>query len=740
MPVQFAGVDLLLEHGDGRVADWFDDYLPYSGIRNVAEYPAALWNSPLGITQPNWAQQLRPKLNTWYSPTGCSRWSHGFFLVDAVRKAQIVASGATGTLKLYDATIQFNGHTGSGQYIPNCVALPPHPVSANSTSPASLWIMPIVDQRYAYQYSTFQVNLPAITILPPFPTWSQVIQATLNALGIGSTPFPTPNSNYLVPNQWALTRQSWQSTAVMLDVILASVGMRLVPSNSSGSGYAIHDYTTALAINTSNFANDATPALQVGIYGSAALDLAPVAPAQVNVVFKAWQNGIKFEDDLVSRYSVVTRPSQVGYSALVATGPQHTIRSSALANYTANGFPSAYNAYLGNANAPDNLASLTSLAQQISADVYGWISWTSDQALPSISNRLQTGFDDYWEYYVDKPQSNGSRAMLSRVHTMPHNFSCDDLLHWDATITCNTVYLPTAVTAPTAGSGYGNGDVVTPSTGTQAVVTGVDASGAITALGLPQAAPYGSTFRPEYPTGPDAPPYSTPQPVTGGTGSGAQVSVTWTPQTFCNLIWEWGNTITGVLQGALSPFGTQYILVNGADVQFPAMYYLLVTEPNGASYTSGSTVTAIKDGGVWAVVSAGVPGIFAFCSTTTIVVATADGTKTGTFKTSGGLSVTAVVRRGICLTGVTYLVMTTPGGYEILNPSLKFRGKPGSTIATDATGSIVVWTGTGAGVASSTTVSGVRNDTSCSVILAKFAYPEWCDSLNGWAFDIFHST
>lgn len=746
MPLSFAGIPLLLEDPDGAVSEFLDHFIPFEDIRHVAEYPAGVRNSLPGISQPNYARPLRPKINTWYSPTGASRWSMGFLLVDGARKAQIAAAGGVGTLQLYDPTIQGPfGTRGSGIAIPNCIALPPHPVSANNNSPTSLWIVPIVDNRYQWQFNSFQVNLPAINIAAPFISWTDLISATLTTLGIGSTPYPTPSANYLSPNQWAFTRQAWQSTAVMLDVMLASVGMRLVPQNSTLygpaaastiTGYAIQDVPTAQAVLANNFATDTTPALQVGTYGSAAADGGPIAPSSVNVVFKSWINGIKLEDDLVSRYSIVTTASQVNWTSLVTNGPQHTVRSAAMANYTQNGFPSAYSSYQGNSNSPDNAATLLTLAQQISQDLYGWLSAFQDQTCISITQRLQTGFEDYWEYSCGRRREDGSYEQRSRVHFMPHNFFCDDLLHWDSTTTCATYYFPNSPTPSTPGSGYYEGDIVSPTSGTNYVVTAVDSSGAITSLGLPYQATQGSAFRAEFPTGPSAPPYVSPKSLTGGQGSGAQVSDTWTGVQECNLIWEFGSVITGVLQGDLSALGTQYILIDYADVQFPSPYYLLVTEDNNNNYVTGTTVTAIKDGTVWTVVSAGVQGVvsdFLLGSTAAIVVAKADGTQTGTFKVSDGTTKTATVRRGVCLKKATYWIASTPSGFEVVNPTLSGIGKTNAAIGKGTSGTVNIYTGTlGSETASGSTLTAWNRY--ADVAITKWVRWAWNDDSS--AFDL----
>ena len=93
MPISLDGIDLLLDSPDGEVAEWIEQWLPLSGLRAVSEWPksygswtgSSVYYTGQGLPDTNWSRPLQPKLNTWYVPTGASRWSFGLFLIDYKR-------------------------------------------------------------------------------------------------------------------------------------------------------------------------------------------------------------------------------------------------------------------------------------------------------------------------------------------------------------------------------------------------------------------------------------------------------------------------------------------------------------------------------------------------------------------------------------------------------------------------------------------------------------------------------
>jgi len=138
--------------------------------------------------------------------------------------------------------------------------------------------------------------------------------------------------------------------------------------------------------------------------------------------------------------------------------------------------------------------------------------------------------------------------------------------------------------------------------------------------------------------------------------------------------------------------------------------------------------------------------VYGQCTSTTDCTSGADvsfkifaGTPGGEADTT--YTATVHIRKGVVFVNQIYQLAVMPEGkFVCVDPSLTIRGQPGSDIATDTTGSMVMYNGTGAGTTTGITISGIRNDTSCTVKASKLAYAIWLDGLNGWAFAIFHSS
>lgn len=655
-------MDLVLQDPAGGVNNFLEQWIPPEDIRAVSDWSYGVRNPlPAGIGQPNWSTKLTPRLNTWISPTGASRWAYGYFLVDGATKAAIVNSGAGNGAVL--SLISTAGTRNLGRSMA-AYLLPPHPVGYNNADPKSMWILPLVDDRYRWQFisSGLDGGTGGIQTQSPFQTWGGLINVLAQALGpsvFGAT-VPTVPAAYLNPSQWDFMRMANQSAAVILDIALASVGLRLVPDDQTlfggnhpgGKSYAIHNYQTASAVRDAGFTpSEFLGALQGGVLTQTVSDLQAINPGSITTLFRYYKNGIINDDALNGRQPYTVTPSAAGFPGLPVGPNVKVIRSRALWNFTKDG--------------TENSANLIALATQIASDYYGWASWFQDQAYIGISRQQQTGFDDYREYTMGRQLSDGMQLGRTRVHSLPHNFYQDDMLHWENSVT--------------AWSFGGNN--------------------------------------------------------------------------FTGMTWEWGNVITGTLGGNLPANGSQVIRVTDADVLQPTpggnvTNNVLVTDTTGTARTSGTSVLAVKDGTKWAVVSGGSGQAMLLGQCSTLTDCTAGVTVTinlyaGTqgSETATGTSISVYVRKGIIFASQMYQIGQTAGGFEVLNPSLTFRGQPGSTVAPDATtGSMVIYTGTGSGTASAVTVSNIRNDDNCQVVTGKLAYAQWLDSLNNWFFVEGHGT
>src|SRR5689334_18668292 len=88
--ISYAGVELILDNPAGEVQAWLDQFLPLDDLRLVSDWTASRLNRAGDLPLPNYSQPLKPQLNTWYRPTGASRWSFGLFLATTAQYDQIL--------------------------------------------------------------------------------------------------------------------------------------------------------------------------------------------------------------------------------------------------------------------------------------------------------------------------------------------------------------------------------------------------------------------------------------------------------------------------------------------------------------------------------------------------------------------------------------------------------------------------------------------------------------------------
>lgn len=728
MGISFAGVDLILEDPSGSVQEFLDDHIPASDLRTASAWPNSVWNSPNGLTQPNWSQPLSIRLSSWIWPTGASRWGFGYFLASQAQTQQIInAISSTGSASsgagISGQNLVINDPANGYSRTFRAFLLPPHPVSADNSDPNGLWILPIVDQRFFWQFNDY---LSLLTIpTGAFSSWNSVF----SNLGYDVT----PSSSYLVPNPWTLNRHSYQNTAVLFDVLAHSVGMRLVcdSANGAGSGNSVTTPTygtqgLSFRLQTYGDANTRrntlyfqggyeAGVLQTGVNNFGLNAQSAVLPPQVTVVFRALKNGIIYDDNLTTpsgqtsidgnghRYALAVTAAQAGFSILSNASYTKIIRSTAVANFSA-----------GNA-APDNLVTLTNLATQIATDFYGWALWQQDQSFAGVSCRQETGFDDYFEFNMGGRGPDDQYLARTRQHSLPHNFCCDDLQQWDST---TTTWLNNSIAYNSTPWQYGN------------VITG-------------------SLVGP-------LPGFGTQVIAVSGADVPIQASQKLVVSELNGDTFETGEIVTAIRDGskwAVIDSGGDGVMMLGACAS-------TITAGNSGSFivTSGDAVTALvpygvaiatksyqitqTDAGTFQVVN---PTLELFGQNSGIVLASATATMTLFAGTVGseatlGVSVSANLRRGMIHANMSYrLVYVSAAGWEIADPTLAVRGQTTGDVAADATGTLTIYTGSGAGSASGTTISGVRNDSSCTIKTAKLAYAEWVDSLNGWVFDVAHT-
>lgn len=776
MGISLGGVELLQPDPAGRVQAWFDEWLPMSDSSQICDWPTPgdcyggeqPYYPGQPVPAPNWSRPPRPRLNSWYRPTGASRWAFGFFLCDYARLQTLPIGGAA-----YPITLTLEGPNGKRRSWGKCYILPPHPVSASVTDSAGLWVVPVVDERWWWQFAT-GFETPIDGTAPTFQSWTALFSSIGSGLGITLTPDTIP-AVYLYPNSFFLAGTSPNNIAAVADAAAYSVGQRIIPNyaaygpNNSfpGGDWISAKWSTSAARRTANLtgAYDAG-ALQSGVL-AAFPGISSIAPSSVVVAFRISRDGLTVPDYKYPRYAPSISASVAGWTGGV--GPYSaTVFSTAVADISSSGNP---------AN-PDNKVSLDALAKQIAIDYYAGL-WVQDQSIIGISAWQESGFDDWVEFSVGRPDGNGP-GPRTRVHSTPYNQQMSAMLHYDTTtwewgerivgkldgaLTAGGTQTVTVLSCDGAlKSGTNHLKVTEATNSTYAADSYVCAArfrDKWVVLGAGNGG--GSSF---------------PGIAILGLATCSSVIVAGTSGTFTLV--SGGATGTAIVRRGATVPGQSYLIAQTSagyeaadpDTNFVAQVGSVVdctggttvtatiyTGTLGAESSSGVSVSAVCRRGIlipginyelvwqdngWEILNPTLEFVCRFASrlnsnggasaTATIYTGTVGS------ESSTGVTLTVYVRRGFLHSDTTYIARLEPGGWEIVNPTLVIRGKPAADIATDTAGGMEVWYGGGAGTASGLTISSIRNDTSCTVKASKFAYAEWADSLAGWAFDIFHSS
>lgn len=246
--IHFAGVPTLMPTGE--VKSYIDALL--SPVYYRPAFGAELGASSPPVPTLNWSTVFKPSINQLVWPSGASRWASMYLLVDSVRLEDImnqcnvsnagnhVASpaqlkicdsrfgGAPGTL-LDDSWTR--GEDGSEDYIglsTAMYALEPRPLSLpytydgsawNASDEKTFWLLPIVDERWLWQWMNIGTDLN-------WPSWEDAFEKISNALGYPSgAVVDDVNSKYGTPPDFSGFQ--YANAATMIDAISRLCGMRV---------------------------------------------------------------------------------------------------------------------------------------------------------------------------------------------------------------------------------------------------------------------------------------------------------------------------------------------------------------------------------------------------------------------------------------------------------------------------------------------------------------------------------
>jgi len=227
MGISFAGVALLYDDRDGAAQAHIDRFLAQQDFSLIGGRPCANLNNPGRLPIPNYTWPASIKLNTLYLPSGAARW--GFFvgLVNTKMRDEILkkilpeSNTFGGTFKISD-----DRETGK-DFERTFYLLPTRPISVPSTTGDTLWLLPLVDSRWYWQFD----HVGRIRC-GWYSTWTSIIeQLDTTKLG-GELQYQTVHADWQYPDR-AHFEPPYQNLALYIDAVCNSVGTRLTYDGSS---------------------------------------------------------------------------------------------------------------------------------------------------------------------------------------------------------------------------------------------------------------------------------------------------------------------------------------------------------------------------------------------------------------------------------------------------------------------------------------------------------------------------
>ena len=430
MSINFAGYDLEIEDLPGALRRQLNDYLdenfasifclPNTAInegRYVSQLNPPIPSSPstptsgwppnntltvrrVGIPVGNYPAPPKPKINSLYWPTGATRWAHGLFLVRASLVPYLIAACAGGnpaTLNI-DAPIANNSSYATGVSAAMYM-LPPRPTTTIIGSSETLWLVPLVDARFFWQWQYVQQYTPA--------SWGAALAAIQGRSGADTPNIGTAVSgNYGVPSALEFMRE-YENCAMLVDAIALTLQRRLVGiptlTGNQFTPYVTQDPNSAATVAAANLA--AGYAISAGgDFSSQAVALGDIPS---NVV-------ITFTDTSLDR---VGGWSTAPTTPTVTAGGEKVFHCSMVRQSGISGAGQLIRGFEAN------------LATQVAADYSTWFSLGYDVTYSGIVPWVPNGFDDYvrWEVGVVRDGRRKRDVAFTRACSMPPNFGCECL-------------------------------------------------------------------------------------------------------------------------------------------------------------------------------------------------------------------------------------------------------------------------------------------------------------------------
>ena len=419
------GIPLLLEDPDGVVRRWMERYYPDFGV--FGDMPTALKSgrtgsisgntAGVGLGLPNYPPAPPPRLNTLYWPTGATRWARGYFLADQASMHKI-HDEAHGSSYLQPLTLKMSDEVEEHEELETSMwLLTPKPITA-IPGKEQLWLLPLVDDRYWWQFKHAIISPADNLRLVTATTWADLFTARGDAVG-AEIEIGTVSSDYLKPDLTEFSR-CFDSAPQMMDAAAHSVGLRII--------YQLDGTLEAIGAAESEgrvLGNQDIKGYSL-VAGGGAIAPNTHVPESLILACPKFAAGKAYITGEMYDYTIDDPTSSS--EKYKAKKPQETyriIRTSALADFTTAG-----------ASTPANNTALNTLATKIATDYYDWLQFASDYdlTLAGLWNWEITGNDDYVEWTFGRQDAGDEYLAHTRIKSVPYDFGVDDMLHQDSSL------------------------------------------------------------------------------------------------------------------------------------------------------------------------------------------------------------------------------------------------------------------------------------------------------------------
>lgn len=327
-------------------------------------------NKGLGLPIINWPEPPPARINTLYWPTGATRWAQGWFLVSDEALTKIIdktkptsenGGYRKGVLGIGD---DIDDSTDTPVNAIDMWMLPPRPLSAVSGQGTNrLWLLPLVDERYWWQYISFTSNTVTSST-----TWDSLFSTLGTRLGVTITVASSIEATYLKPDPTDFSRR-YDNAAMLLDAAAWSIGRRIVRKINGDVLCQSHSIAQA------SIDEDDKKPLSV-LAGSDLSEPGRAVPQNIDATFRKIKQHLLRSDNQLHFIQ-----KQAPEDTKFVPSRAYTVHFAAYADYNTS-------------DVLQNSAALDALAAQFRDDFFAWTAVGYDLNYAGIADIKPCGFDD----------------------------------------------------------------------------------------------------------------------------------------------------------------------------------------------------------------------------------------------------------------------------------------------------------------------------------------------------------